>query len=230
MATAEAGRVTYAIASRSNPQSLADSINSSLPSPLVKAFSVDATSSSSVSQFVADASKAWPDAKPHVGVWNPTVGFGFKPFLKWTEAEVREAFEGQVIGAFTFTQSLLQIFLDSPLPSSPLESRGVLLYTGATSSLRGSLNFSGFAAAKSGLRSLIQSVAREHGKDGVHVAHFVIDGVIDTQRVKGFLGEAEHPEDRLDPDHIAAEYTHVANQPRSTWTHEVDVRPAREKF
>jgi len=107
--------------------------------------------------------------------------------------------------------------------------QGTILFTGATASLRGSAGFANLAVPKFGLRALAQSMARELGPKGVHVAHFIIDGQIASERA-GYR-PAERGEDAvLSPDAIAEAYYQVHLQPRSTWTHELDLRPCMEKF
>ncbi|MBX3607650.1 MAG: SDR family NAD(P)-dependent oxidoreductase [Piscinibacter sp.] len=101
--------------------------------------------------------------------------------------------------------------------------RGSILFTGATGSLRGSAGFAAFAVAKFGLRALAQSMARELGPQGLHVAHVVVDGMIAT-------GDDPGEEGRMRPEDIAQAYLQLHLQPRSAWTHELDLRPAQERF
>ncbi|MEO5716963.1 MAG: SDR family NAD(P)-dependent oxidoreductase [Chthoniobacterales bacterium] len=104
------------------------------------------------------------------------------------------------------------------------KGEGVMLFTGATSSVRGG-GWLAFSSAKFALRGLVQSLARELWPQGVHVAHVVVDGII------GPAGEAMSAgEPKLDPDRMADAYWHLASQHRSAWTLELDLRPAREKF
>jgi len=106
--------------------------------------------------------------------------------------------------------------------------RGTLILTGATASVRGSAGFSAFAGAKHGLRALAESTAREFGPQGIHVAHIVIDGPIDTAFTRERFPEIyeTRPADGvLRPDDIAETYWQVHCQPRSAWTFELDVRP-----
>lgn len=105
-----------------------------------------------------------------------------------------------------------------------------MLLTGATASLKGSANFAAFAAAKFGLRALGQSLAREWGPKGVHVAHFIIDGIIVTDRTDAMLGKDYAAESRMDPEAIAQVYLDTVRQPRSAWAFEVDLRPSAEKW
>ena len=112
---------------------------------------------------------------------------------------------------------------------------GTILFTGATASMRGGKGYSAFAAAKAGLRSVAQTAARELGPAGIHVAHVVVDGSIDgvftrtnfpAEQVEAKLAADEI----LKPDEIAANYVWLHNQPRSAWTHELDLRPWKETW
>ncbi|MCF8505588.1 MAG: SDR family oxidoreductase [Caulobacter sp.] len=111
--------------------------------------------------------------------------------------------------------------------------RGTILFTGATASLRGGRGFSAFAGAKFALRALAQSMARELGPQGIHVAHPVIDGAIDTAWIAENFPQRYAQKDQdgiLDPDHIADAYWMLHSQPRDAWTHELDLRPWMETF
>ena len=111
--------------------------------------------------------------------------------------------------------------------------RGTILFTGATASVRGREGFSAFSGAKHALRALAQSMARELGPKGIHVAHTLIDGPIDTQWIAENFPEsyARRAQDGiLDPDHIADNYWHLHTQPRDSWTHELDLRPWSESW
>ena len=111
--------------------------------------------------------------------------------------------------------------------------RGTVLFTGASGSMRGKPGFAHFAAAKAGLRMLAQSMAREYGPQGIHVAHVVIDGGIDGDRLRKRLPAmvAERGEDGLlGVDAIAETYWHIHRQGRSAWAQEIDLRPFKENF
>jgi NAD(P)-dependent dehydrogenase (short-subunit alcohol dehydrogenase family) len=111
--------------------------------------------------------------------------------------------------------------------------RGTILFTGATASLRGGANFAAFAGAKHALRALAQSMARELGPKGIHVAHVVVDGAIDTEFIRSNFPERYALKDQggiLDPDHIAENYWHLHQQPRDAWTFELDLRPYMERW
>lgn len=111
--------------------------------------------------------------------------------------------------------------------------RGTIIFTGATAGLRGSANFAAFAGAKSALRALAQSMARELGPQQIHVAHVVVDGAIDTAFIRDTFPERyalKAQDGILNPEHIAENYWYLHTQPRDAWTHELDLRPWIEKW
>lgn len=111
--------------------------------------------------------------------------------------------------------------------------RGTILFTGATAGLRGAANFAAFAGAKHALRALAQSMARELGPKGIHVAHVVVDGAIDTAFIRDNFPERYALKDQdgiLNPEHIAENYWYLHTQPRDAWTHELDLRPWIERW
>lgn len=142
------------------------------------------------------------------------------------DAETFEAFwKVGCLGAFHTAKRAIPILKD--------QGRGSLFFTGASGSLRGKANFAHFASMKGALRMLAQSLAREFGPMGVHVAHFIIDGVIDGEMARSRfaeyldnLGEGGS----LSPDAIAEAFWYVHNQSRTAWTHELDLRPFKENW
>jgi NAD(P)-dependent dehydrogenase (short-subunit alcohol dehydrogenase family) len=111
--------------------------------------------------------------------------------------------------------------------------KGTIIFTGATASLRGRPPFTAFASAKAGLRSLAQSMAREFGPLGIHVAHVVIDGGIDGEKLNSAAPQLRierGADGLLNIDAIAEAYWHLHGQHRSAWTHELDLRPFKERF
>ncbi len=110
---------------------------------------------------------------------------------------------------------------------------GTIIFTGATAGMRGSANFAAFAGAKHALRALAQSMARELGPRGIHVAHVVVDGAIDTEFIRENFPERYATKEQdgiLNPDHIAENYWHLHTQARDAWTHELDLRPWIERW
>jgi NAD(P)-dependent dehydrogenase (short-subunit alcohol dehydrogenase family) len=111
--------------------------------------------------------------------------------------------------------------------------RGTILFTGATASLRGRANFSAFTGAKNALRALAQSMAKELAPKGIHVAHIVVDGAIDTAFIRDNFPQRYALKDQdviLNPDHIAENYLLLHRQPRDAWTFELDLRPWIESW
>jgi NAD(P)-dependent dehydrogenase (short-subunit alcohol dehydrogenase family) len=111
--------------------------------------------------------------------------------------------------------------------------RGTILFTGATASVRGREHFAAFAGAKHALRALAQSMARELGPQGIHVAHVLIDGAIDTEFIRTTFPQMYALKDQggiLDPAHIADQFWMLHVQPRDAWTFELDLRPWMERW
>lgn len=111
--------------------------------------------------------------------------------------------------------------------------RGTIIFTGATASTKASANFAAFAAGKHGLRAVAQSMAKELGPKGIHVAHVIVDGVINVQRSREMIPnrtEAKGPDGLIDAKSIAESYLWLHKQPRDSWTFELDLRPAIEPW
>ncbi len=111
--------------------------------------------------------------------------------------------------------------------------KGTMIYTGATASTRGAARFAAFSGAKHALKALAQSMARELAPLGIHVAHVVVDGAIDTEFISTNFPERYALKDQdgiLNPDHIADNYWHLHCQPRDSWTFEIDLRPWMESW
>lgn len=147
------------------------------------------------------------------------------PIVDTTERVYRKVWEMAALGGFLVGREAARVMLP--------RKQGTIIFTGATASLRGGAGFSAFAGAKHALRALAQSMARELGPQGLHVAHVVIDGAIDTPFIAENFPEryAKKTHDGiLNPDAIAENYWHLHQQHRSAWTHELDLRPWDEKF
>ena len=114
------------------------------------------------------------------------------------------------------------------LPGMLQRRQGTMIFTGATASVKPGANFAGFGSSKFALRGFVQGIARELGPKGIHVAHVVIDGIINTQRTRETFETSEA--NCLHPDAIAESYLHLIRQDRSAWTFELDLRPDVEPF
>jgi NAD(P)-dependent dehydrogenase (short-subunit alcohol dehydrogenase family) len=111
--------------------------------------------------------------------------------------------------------------------------KGTIIFTGATASMRGGANFAAFSGAKMALRALAQSMARELGPRGIHVAHVVVDGPPPTAFIRDNFPQRyalKEQDGIVNPEHIAETYWMLHRQPRDAWTHELDLRPYMEKF
>jgi NAD(P)-dependent dehydrogenase (short-subunit alcohol dehydrogenase family) len=142
-----------------------------------------------------------------------------------TERVYRKVWEMAALGGFLAGREAAKVMLQ--------RGRGTIIFTGATASLRGGIGFAAFASAKFALRALAQSMARELGPEGIHVAHPIIDGAIDTAFIRDNFPERyalKSQDGILDPEHIAEQYWQIHCQPRSAWTHELDLRPWLETF
>jgi NAD(P)-dependent dehydrogenase (short-subunit alcohol dehydrogenase family) len=133
--------------------------------------------------------------------------------------DVRRSLDVTAFGAFLVGQQAARRML--------ARGSGCILFTGASASVKGYAGSAPFAMGKFALRGLVQSMARELAPRNIHVAHFVIDGAV---RPAGQSGPGDAPDSMLDPDAIARTYLHIAQQPRSAWTWEVELRPWVEKF
>jgi NADP-dependent 3-hydroxy acid dehydrogenase YdfG len=148
-------------------------------------------------------------------------GFGRGGFLDLDPNTIRQSFETGVMGAVHLAQAVI--------PGMKNVGHGAISLTGATASLRGRSGFAPLAIAKSGLRMLGQSLAREFHPQGIHVVHVIVDGQIDTPRLRA--REPKRADDTvISPDAIADAIVHAFKQPKTAWTHELDVRPYRESF
>ena len=181
-----------------------------------RAFPCDAVQAGQVRQLFADVDQAI--GEPDVVVYNAS-GRLRGPFVDLDPAEVERALAVSAFGGFLVAQQAARRML--------AKRRGAILFTGASASVKGYPQSAPFAMGKFALRGLAQSMARELAPQGIHVAHFVIDGGIARP---GRVAPSAEPDSLLDPDAIAASYLNVMCQPRSAWTWEVELRPWVEKF
>jgi NAD(P)-dependent dehydrogenase (short-subunit alcohol dehydrogenase family) len=185
-------------------------------------FGSDARDEAQIAELVATIER---DIAPiEVAVFNIGANVRFT-ITETTERVYRKVWEMGALAGFLMGREVAKVMVP--------RGRGTIVFTGATSSLRGSAGFAAFAGAKHALRALAQSMARELGPQGIHVAHVVIDGAIDTEFIRANFPERYALKDRdgiLSPDAIADNYWLLHQQHRSAWTHELDLRPWIEKF
>jgi NADP-dependent 3-hydroxy acid dehydrogenase YdfG len=148
-------------------------------------------------------------------------GFGRGNFLELDPGTIRQSFEVGVMGAVHLAQAVIPDMLKS--------GHGFISLTGATASLRGRAGFAPLAIAKSSLRMLGQSLAREFHPRGIHVVHVIVDGQIDTPKIRA-RDPNRAAETMIPPDAIADAVIYALKQPKNAWTHEIDIRPSTETF
>jgi len=181
-----------------------------------KAFNCDAAKRGEVEKLFADLDDA--RMTPDVVVYNAS--FRTRgPVAELDPADVEKALAITAFGAFLVAQQAARRMLR--------KKHGAIFFTGASASVKGYAQSAPFAMGKFALRGLAQSMARELDPQGIHVAHFVIDGGIKSARRPE---QPDAPDALLDPDAIAQSYLHVLRQPRSAWTQELELRPWVEKF
>ena len=185
-----------------------------------KGFVCDVTDADSMSSAVAAVRK---ELGP-IDVFVHNAGSGmFADFLNTTAEQMETAWRTNTMGLFVLGQAAVADMLKT--------GGGSIVVVGATSSLRGGANFTPFASAKASQRSLAQSMARGLGPKGIHVSYVIIDGMIDIPRVRAMDWAKKMPDDAfLRPDEIADAIWYLSEQPRSTWTFELDLRPYRETW
>jgi NAD(P)-dependent dehydrogenase (short-subunit alcohol dehydrogenase family) len=181
-----------------------------------QAFACDASRPDEVKTLFAEVDSAI--GEPEVVVYNAS-GRVRGPFVDLDPAQVERALAVTAYGGFLVAQEGARRMLP--------KKNGAILFTGASASIKGYAQSAPFAMGKFALRGLAQSLARELSPQGIHVAHFVIDGAIAQP---GRTPPSDLPDAMLDPDAIAVNYLHVLRQPRSAWTSEIELRPWVEKF
>jgi NAD(P)-dependent dehydrogenase (short-subunit alcohol dehydrogenase family) len=181
-----------------------------------KAFACDATNADEVERLFGLVEREI--ATPDLVVYNAS-GRARGAFLDLAAADVAQAIAVSAFGGFLVAQQAAKRMLP--------DKHGAILFTGASASVKGYAQSAPFAMGKFALRGLAQSMARELSPQGIHVAHFVIDGGI---RSAARTEAPDRPDSMLDPDAIALSYWNVLQQPRSAWTWEMELRPWVEKF
>ncbi|KAJ7187221.1 hypothetical protein C8R46DRAFT_1158102 [Mycena filopes] len=202
-------------------------------------FPVDSYGPDELTAAFASIHERFPasDFAVRVAIFNAGQGI-WKPFLQITPEEIRESNRINIEGSFAFARGAILALQKNDLEvGKGGKGKGTLVFTGATASTRGNVTTAGFAAGKFAVRALSQSLAKEFGKEDIHVAHAIIDGGIATANVRGDRNAPPSgpvanptPEKKLSPESIAEAYLYLVNQDRSAWTWELDLRPAHEKW
>lgn len=141
------------------------------------------------------------------------------PLEKTSPEDFEQCWRAGTLSAFLLSKELLP---------KMAERGGTAIFTGATASIRGGNQFCAFSSAKFALRGLVQSLARQYQSSGLHIVHVLVDGIIDTAKSRTL--HSLPAEQMLNPVDIAECYWQLTQQPKSTWTHELDLRPYLEKF
>ena len=181
-----------------------------------KAFACDAVEPDQVARLFSAVEAA--TGAPDVVVYNASAR-ARGPVAELVPAEVERAIMVSAFGGFLVAREAAARMMP--------KGHGAILFTGASASVKGYPLSAPFAMGKFALRGLAQSMARELAPQGIHIAHFVIDGAI---RNPGRVEPPDRPDSMLDPDAIAASYLNVLRQPRSAWTWEIELRPWVERF
>ncbi|KAK2590194.1 hypothetical protein QQS21_012123 [Conoideocrella luteorostrata] len=190
-------------------------------------YTADAADPASVDTAFSQIDKDLKGVQLAAAVYNANAGFAYKPFLDLKPEDLDTSLSTATNGLFYFAQKAIPRLL-AAVPSSPHPPS--LIVTGATASIRGSAKFLTFAAGKFAQRGITQSLAREFGPQGVHVALAIIDGGIDTPWGKDRVVNNGVEDGKISPEAIAENYWHLHTQHRSAFTHELDIRPYVEKF
>jgi NAD(P)-dependent dehydrogenase (short-subunit alcohol dehydrogenase family) len=187
---------------------------------------LDARVEDDIAAFIEEADSAAP---LEVCVFNPGANVNY-PIVETTERVFRKVWELACYGGFLTGREAARRMLP--------RGAGSIFFTGATASVRGGVGYAAFASAKFGLRAVAQSMARELGPQGIHVAHLIIDAGVDTAfvreriRARGGAAAVENlrPDQLMNPASIGEAYWQLHNQHRDAWTHELDLRPYGERW
>jgi len=194
------------------------------------AFPVASYDHESIHRAFEDIKKHWKGSDIRASLFNIGAGV-WKPFLDITPQDIKRSLDDNVVAGFAFARESILAF--KALEVNEVGKRGTLLFTGATASLRGNVTTSAFSSSKFALRALSQSLAKEFGKEDIHVAHAIIDGGILTDGSGEYRKDPEWEKNetkKLNPASIAKSYLYLTRQDRSAWTWEIDLRPAHEKW
>lgn len=186
-------------------------------------YSLDARKENDVIEFIKNIEKNIGPIDAAIYNIGGNIKFGI---TETTSQKYYKTWEMAAFGAFLIGREVANYMMS--------RESGTIIFTGATASVRGADGFAAFSGAKHAKRSLAQSMARELGPKGIHVAHVVIDGAIDTPWIKelfqDYYNEKKAIDGLMNPNDIAGNYLWLYKQPRNAWTHEIDLRPWVEKW
>jgi len=207
----------YRVAGLARGTAVCPDLTTELGSDRFQSLSCDITDAAQMDAAIVQIEAQWGSASVYVHNAAP---FHMGAFADTDPATFESLWRVTCLGAVHGAQRVVPGMLEA--------KRGVLLFIGATAAVKAGANFSAFGSAKFALRGLAQSLARELGPQGIHVAHLIIDGVIWSDRARDAFGLQQAQ--CLDPDALASTCVHLIGQDRSAWTHELDIRPDVEAF
>ena len=223
------GNLAVALLAR-NPQNLKALANDlrTTSSNVIETFPTD-TSPENLSKAFADirSHNSFKDLKLKVAIFHVKHA-SKKPFLEESHQQFTAALEEYVGGAMIFSQEAIKRFFADHGETSladGAEKKGTLIFTGTLGAMRTNATFGSYGASRSGVRSLAQALAKEYSSQGIHVVHTIINGGVRDEN-----GEAQKTGKIISADALGREYLHLSEQEPSLWTHELDMRPAQEKF
>ncbi|CAN8097596.1 unnamed protein product [Discula destructiva] len=190
--------------------------------------STDVSDASSIKAAFDKIEAEFGNGGAAAAVFNASGPFVRKSLLELSEEEFTTGYHVGAKGAFLFSQAILPHLLKTAEKTSA-QHPPTLIFTGATASVKSNALMSAFSTGKYALRALSFSIAREFASKGVHVAHAIIDGIIDTPRAREYFPDLA-PEAKISPEGIADSYWNLHTQPKTTFTNEIDIRPMLEKW
>ncbi|CZT46365.1 related to oxidoreductase, short chain dehydrogenase/reductase family [Rhynchosporium secalis] len=224
------GNLAVALLARrqGNLNSIRSNLKETSPGSVVETFPTDTSPSNLKAAFQSIKShQSFKDLKLKVAVYSVKHS-SKKPFMDETYEEFTQSLEQYVGGAFTFSQEALKLFFEhhgeAPL-SETGEKKGTLIFTGTLGALRCNAEYAAYGAGRSSVRQLAQTLAREMSAKGVHVVHTIANGAIEDKN-----GEDQRIGKKMSADAVGKTYLWLSQQEPELWCHELDMRPAAEKF
>ncbi|KUJ19974.1 NAD(P)-binding protein [Mollisia scopiformis] len=224
------GNLAVALLARrpENLSSVRSNLEKTSPGSTIETFSTDTSPSQLKSVFQSIRShNSFKNLKLKVAVYSVKHS-SKKPFMNETYEEFTESLDQYVGGAFTFSQETLKLFFEhhgeKPLFETG-EKKGTLIFTGTLGALRCSAEYAAYGAGRASVRQLAQTLAREMSPKGVHVVHTIANGAIEDKD-----GEDQKIGKKMSADAVGKTYLWLSQQEPELWTHELDMRPAAEKF
>ncbi|KAL9593117.1 MAG: hypothetical protein Q9219_007673 [cf. Caloplaca sp. 3 TL-2023] len=230
LANPSQGNLAVALLARNpdNLTSLATSLRASVPNSIIEIFPTDTQPVDLANAFSAIRSRhAFEGLKLRAGIFSVKHS-SKKPFLEETHEEFTKSLHDYVGGAFTFSQEFLKLLFEHHGKQSLADGgskKGTLIFTGTLGALRTNPQFAAYGAGRSSVRMLAQSLAREYSAEGVHVVHTIANGTIKDEDT-----EAQRKGISMSAEAVGKTYLWLIEQGPELWTHELDLRPAQEKF